>query len=302
MGPTLWTLAQNSEMVRSYFEGLRAGSVRKPDLVHVHDCEWILAGKGIAQAEGCPLVMTKHFAFSRGLFESDPVLAQVRDFSFDLQMEALRACNHCIYVVDALRQDREKIGVSASTWSVVHNAADPGQSPAPPTRANRLVAASRLAASKGIDVLIEALRYIDCGELLILGDGPERSKLEALAQSVAPGRVTFAGRVSAAHARAEIRASRLLVCPSLRDICPMVLVEARADGVPVIASDISSIREVFGGRPGCYLAQPAAALDLARSALSALKDDYRSPDPYFQSTRMCRETAEVYEKALRHFS
>jgi len=82
----------------------------------------------------------------------------------------------------------------------------------------------------------------------------------------------------------------------------MVLVEARADGVPVIASDISSIREVFGGRPGCYLAQPAAALDLARSALSALKDDYRSPDPYFQSTRMCRETAEVYEKALRHFS
>ena len=107
----------------------------------------------------------------------------------------------------------------------------------------RLVAASRLIAWKGIDLAIEAValarsRGIDV-ELVILQDGPERGRLEALCRKCGvEGAVTFAGRLPTRDdVFREIAAADALIHPAWHEAFGQVCLESLALGVPVICLD-----------------------------------------------------------------
>lgn len=99
----------------------------------------------------------------------------------------------------------------------------------------------RLSAEKGAAVLMRAWQQVGGMPLSIIGEGPERAALEAMA----PGNVRFLGQLSAERVAEEMGAAQMLLVPSLwYEGFPMTIVEAFAAGLPVVASDIGSLSEI----------------------------------------------------------
>jgi glycosyltransferase involved in cell wall biosynthesis len=167
---------------------------------------------------------------------------------------------------------------------VIHNAVlttDPagqGAAPLDPDMAELegqpfIVTAGRLTAIKDFPTLLRAFASLDQPPgpaLVILGEGPERPALEALAQELGiAARVRFAGfrtNPFALFARA-----RLFVLPSTREGLPTVLIEAMATGCQIVSTDCPhGPREILAdGRYGRLvpMRDPAA---LARAMAEAL--------------------------------
>lgn len=98
----------------------------------------------------------------------------------------------------------------------------------------------RLVYYKGVDHLIRAMRDVEGAMLLIVGDGPLRPRLEALAASEAPGRVTFVPPQSHPELVALYHASDVFVLPSVAcsEQFGIVQLEAMACGKPVVATNL----------------------------------------------------------------
>jgi phosphatidylinositol alpha-mannosyltransferase len=130
----------------------------------------------------------------------------------------------------------------------------------------------RLEPRSGHDRLLAAwpaVARVHDAELLVIGDGPERVRYEALALA-AGGRVRFVG---ARHAdRPDFLATaQLLVCPTTIASFGITLLEGMAAGVPVVASDIDGFREVLtSGREGLLVdtARPPALAEAVNSLLA----------------------------------
>jgi glycosyltransferase involved in cell wall biosynthesis len=128
--------------------------------------------------------------------------------------------------------------------------------------------ASRLAPEKGVDVAIAA-----CGiaglPLVIAGDGPERSALQALARKTEV-EVRFAGHVSADELeRLRANAAIALVPSRSAETFGIAAAEAMACGLPVAASNVGALPELVD--PAC-LATSGDAAALARTIGSVLAD------------------------------
>jgi glycosyltransferase involved in cell wall biosynthesis len=121
-----------------------------------------------------------------------------------------------------------------------------------PIAPRTLVAMGRLARQKGFDVLLDA--FARCApahpewKLLILGEGEERTRLEAQVRALGlDGRVQLPGRVQ--RPGAILRRAELFVLPSRWEGFPNALLEAMACGVAAIAADCpSGPRDIV--RPG----------------------------------------------------
>jgi glycosyltransferase involved in cell wall biosynthesis len=99
--------------------------------------------------------------------------------------------------------------------------------------------------AKGHDLVIEALPSLPEVRLLIVGDGPFRPELEALAGSLGVSdRVRFLGRRPHEELPELYEAADALVLASMREGWPNVLLESMACGTPVIASGVGGIPEV----------------------------------------------------------
>jgi glycosyltransferase involved in cell wall biosynthesis len=142
------------------------------------------------------------------------------------------------------------IGVQRERIRVVHNGVEePGplaeRSPEP-----LFVAMGRLVEYKRIDLLLrlwERVRPVTGGRLVIVGDGPERERLEQLA---GPD-VEFAGRVPEAEKHRLLCAAWLLLHPSAVEGWGLVVTEAAARETPAIAFDVPGLRDsVVDGETG----------------------------------------------------
>lgn len=147
-------------------------------------------------------------------------------------------------------------GFDASRIDVKPNfMADPG-TPDPARPRAGLLYVGRLSREKGVGVLLDAVAGTGI-PLRIVGEGPERVALEARA----PEHVTFLGALSRVDVLREMANAEALVVPSLwYEGFPMVVVEAFAQGTPVIASEIGGLAEVVSaGRTGALVPPGDAA-------------------------------------------
>ena len=118
----------------------------------------------------------------------------------------------------------------------------------------------RLAATKGVDVLLKAMKHVDVeARCVIIGDGEERSSLERLARELEVN-AEFTGFLPRKKVIEYLSRASLLVLPSLSrlEAFGMVLLEAMACGTPVAASDLPGVRDVaseagFVFPPGDYM-------------------------------------------------
>jgi len=100
----------------------------------------------------------------------------------------------------------------------------------------------RIVPYKGIDVLLEAMQNLQA-TALVVGEGPERTQLDARADALGVGdRVTFLRAVSANELAALYRACDLFVLPSVtrQEAFGVVLLEAMASGKPVISTNLGT--------------------------------------------------------------
>ncbi len=128
-----------------------------------------------------------------------------------------------------------------------HHVSDPGPRSTPPDASATVLFVGRLAAEKGIDLLIEAWRLAELEEyeLMVVGDGPLRTEMAARA----PASVQFTGWLPVAEVRQVMLRARALVFPSIwYETFGLVMVEAMAAGLPVIASDLGGTPEVIGNQ------------------------------------------------------
>jgi len=149
--------------------------------------------------------------------------------------------------------------------------------PAGGERSPELLFVGRLVASKAADVLIEAMPAIlaECTEatLTIVGDGPEKARLEILAKALGiADRVNFLGAIANSELPALYRRAAIFVSPSLEEGFGLTLVEALACGCAAIASDLPATREiVVDGKTGLTV-PPGDSAAIARTALLLLAD------------------------------
>lgn len=110
----------------------------------------------------------------------------------------------------------------------------------------------RLVPKKGLNYLIEAMDSIEA-KLTIVGDGPERDKLEHLATSV-DAQITFEGMVPPAGVDTYYRDSSIFVLPSIEgEGMPNAVLEAMAWGLPVIATESGGLPSMIGNDETGYL-------------------------------------------------
>jgi glycosyltransferase involved in cell wall biosynthesis len=167
-----------------------------------------------------------------------------------------------------------RIGTPAAPVRVIHNGVAAAEfAPVPPAAdASDVVFVGELRRLKGVDVLIEALSLLDTGgpsvTATIVGSGPEAAAFEALARARGLAKVTFPGAMPAREAFAR---GRLLIVPSRAESLPYIVLEAAAAGLPMLATNVGGIPEIFGPHSG-RLMPPGDAGKLAEAIRKALAD------------------------------
>lgn len=165
-------------------------------------------------------------------------------------------------------------GVPAEKIVVIYNAVEPvdGVEPLPvllrtPVKA---VTVGRLVPWKQVNGLLEALTEVPELGLVVVGDGPERPRLERRARELGvQDRVYFAGRRPKKEALGLMAACDLFVLNSAYEGLPHVVLEAMALGLPVVATAAGGTPEVVrDGETGVLVPGQYGTLGASLSALA----------------------------------
>ena len=112
--------------------------------------------------------------------------------------------------------------------------------------ARMLVTVSRLHPEKGLPVLLKAFAQLPSDlQLYIVGTGPERLRLETLAAELGvASRTRLLGWRD--DALSILAAADVVVHPSFHEALPSAVIEALALSKPIVASDVSGVRDILG--------------------------------------------------------
>jgi glycosyltransferase involved in cell wall biosynthesis len=153
----------------------------------------------------------------------------------------------------------------------------------------RLGFIGRLAPQKGLDILLNALDSSELRsaswQLDVYGDGPARGSLEALAAKLGD-RVQFRGFSQTANA---LDSMDVLLMPSRNEAQPMVLLEAAARGVPVVASAVGGVAEMLRDGAAGVLVEPTLA-----GWVAAVTELLRNPDRLSDLAEVALQQARAY--------
>lgn len=167
----------------------------------------------------------------------------------------------------------------------------------------------RLSQEKGVADLLHAMHKLPKIKLVIAGEGPEREKLERLANELKLTNVEFAGKISGEALTRAIAGSRFSVFPShAYETLGKTILESYAAGRAVIATDLGSRRELV--QPGIsgilyktgnvaelasaiqfLTSQPVIAERMGQAGRELLREKY-SPEKHYQ------ELVDLYKRVI----
>lgn len=191
-------------------------------------------------------------------------------------MDLFHRISHWIALSRAQKREHVAMGIPEENITVIpHFYEPPVANPPPyPDRGDALFV-GRLSAEKGVDRLLRAWKLIqDCGRMLrIVGEGPERPRLETMIRKEGIRNVRFTGFLDHRE-MAEIWAGTACsIIPSVwKEPFGMVVLEAWAMGRPVVAHAIGALPEIIADGVDGVLVSENDPEDLAGAILSLLKN------------------------------
>ncbi len=233
---------------------------RKIDLIHAHENRSHVLGWLVGGLTATPVIGTMHgYVPARG---GSHRMDRFNQFF-------LRGRRLSVLTVPSEQLARE-IGVDATVMPNAAPAAlaEADLSAAAPPDTPTFGVVARLSAEKGVQVFLDAIAGLPDGwRFDVLGEGPER---DALRSHPAAARVSWGGyRPDAADRMREWSA---LVVPSFSEGVPLTLLEAMAQGVPVIATRAGGIPEVLRNGRDAILVDVGDA-DALAAAMREVADD-----------------------------
>lgn len=141
----------------------------------------------------------------------------------------------------------------------------------------RLLYVGRLAAEKGLPVLLESLTELTRTEpdmvLTVVGDGADRALLEQQVSDLGlQNHVRFLGYQSQAAVREHLKNTDIFVLPSFAEGIPVVLMEAMAAGVAVVATQVAGVSELVHSGVNGYVVPPGDRQALSECISFLMKD------------------------------
>jgi len=210
-----------------------------------------------------------------------------------LERALLRRVDRIVTVSGELERWLVDLGVQERRITVVPNAVDPARFEVTPeeraeARRRLEVNGTPVVAFVGTlrpwhdpTILVRALRLLrargDAPRLVIVGNGPERARVESLAaEERVSAQLTLTGAVAHDEVRAYLAAADVAVAPYHPDtggyFSPLKLFEYQAAGLPVVAAELGEIPHcVRGGETG--LLYPPGDAEALADALATLIDD-----------------------------
>ncbi len=244
------------------------------DLIDAHSHLFWMTAVAVRAARdaGKPVITTIH-----GLLALRDWLTNLAQkvYLLSVGVWALRNSSRVVCLTESEAREVANIGVHSRKIRVIPVGIDPNAfRPRGPKR-RTIVWVGRLVAEKDLATLVKAvaiLRDKNTPNVVIVGDGPLRNKIMALARLLGLSNlIAFRLRASRSEVADILRESSILVISSLKEGLPMVLLEAMASGNTVVASNLPSIVEALGDA-GLYFT-PGNATELANALQDALTDE-----------------------------
>ncbi|MDA8744979.1 glycosyltransferase family 4 protein [Rubripirellula amarantea] len=283
-------------------------------VLHAHTPRTAMVTAIAAKLCGVPWIYHVHSPASRDC--DNPITNRVNAF---IERQSLRGCDHVITVSESLRNDCIAKGVPDESVTVVHNGVPAIRPPrsATPTANGRWVIGmiALMRARKGLEVMLEALAKLKASHhdvvLRIIGPFETeeyRQSTDSLIQKLGVQdrieRVGFTNDVPGELAKLDA-----MVLPSLfGEGLPMVVLEAMAAAVPVIATRVEGTPEAVTHGVEGLLAEPRDPESLANAIAELVtgKHDwnamaetaFETHAKRFSDLAMARGTADVYRKVL----
>lgn len=166
---------------------------------------------------------------------------------------------------------------------VLHSGASPSEGTGPAMKdRNGIVYAGQLYAWKGVPLLVEAMQHLPDEKLVIVG-GNKREQIDELKEyarelGVEP-RIKFTGQVPHEEVASYVRSARCAVVPLGNDLLarrftsPIKVFEYMAEGTPIVAAGLPTIREILCHEENALLFEPGNAGDMAKQLRHVAHDD-----------------------------
>jgi colanic acid/amylovoran biosynthesis glycosyltransferase len=242
---------------QSFLEEIRAA---KPALVHAHFAPDAVHAIPLAVELDLPLLVTLHGYDVTARDNNRNPLHQLLRRRELKQLHQRATAYLCVSefirdkaIAAGFPADKlivHRIGVDVSTFQPSHKAGS----------SNNVLFVGRLTEKKGCEYLIQAMlqvnKQVPSAQLIVAGDGPLRSSLEQFARTIGVA-VSFTGRLGHDAVRKYMESARVFAVPSVTapngdsEGLPMVLLEAQATGIPVVATRHAGIPEgILDGERG----------------------------------------------------
>lgn len=248
----------------------------RPDILHAQSCLWAgVAAVVIKEKDNLPLIISEHSS----AYKMDKISAEgLKWASFGFSN-----ADSVIFVSDVLRKSVvEKIGIINNSVIIPNmvNIDRFGNIPVGDNSFTFLTIAG-LNENKSIDLLIKAFSIVQKDisnvKLLVIGEGPERRKLEDLTEKESlHDFVGFLGSVRHDIIGEYISKSDVFVLPSKYETFGVVFIEALACGKPVIAAKCGGPEDIVNAENGILV--DVDDIDGLANAMISIYDKYETYD------------------------
>lgn len=236
-----WYLKHLGGNILSFFVAFR--TLKKEnfrfDVIHCHGALSALL-LSIFTLHRVPIVYTMHDPSPWITAYDHRVERLVRKVAyFVIDVPSLRCVSHVIAVSPALSDEAQRLGVEYSKVTFIPNGVLPPRHETRKRQAKHGLFVGQLVNRKRVDILLESLSKPRTKEVhfTIIGDGPEKPKLEKLAHRLRlSDRVTFTGYVNDKKLARYFWEASFFAFPSTAESFGIACFEAMACGLPVIAS------------------------------------------------------------------